>query len=175
MRLVKYIRATHPDTPIMLTAGTTYGDHWVSPASNDLKRAALKAEYDKLVAADGSDEAPLLPPQADAPGEALLLPLPAPMPTPTRMILLTTTQSLLFTTATPLPSQYPTASRRDAPPTVATLCLQRANSQRARACLSITPYACHRVSCRSCLDLVRYCGHLPTGGRGRSGRMGKRA
>ena len=35
----------------MLAAGTTYGDHWFSPSGNDNKRAALKAEYDKLVAA----------------------------------------------------------------------------------------------------------------------------
>jgi hypothetical protein len=49
--LVKYLRTTHPNTPIMLTAGTTYGDHWIRPASNDDKRAALKAQYDVLVAA----------------------------------------------------------------------------------------------------------------------------
>jgi hypothetical protein len=35
----------------VLAAGTTYGDHWFSPTGNDAKRAALKAEFDKLVAA----------------------------------------------------------------------------------------------------------------------------
>lgn len=30
--------------------GTTYGDHWIHPQSNDDKRAALKAQYDALVA-----------------------------------------------------------------------------------------------------------------------------
>lgn len=50
--LVEYIRAHgHPSTPIVLAAGTTYGDHWVNPASNDRKRSALEAEYAKLVAA----------------------------------------------------------------------------------------------------------------------------
>ena len=53
--LVKYLRShlKNPATPIMLTAGTTYGAHWFRPASNDAKRAALKAQYDALV--DGPD------------------------------------------------------------------------------------------------------------------------
>ena len=49
--LVHYIRTHRPDTPILLTAGTTYGDHWVEPAANGDKRAALKVQYDALVAA----------------------------------------------------------------------------------------------------------------------------
>ena len=50
--LVRYFRSHgHATTPIVLAAGTTYGDHWFSPHANDDKRAALKAEYDKLVGA----------------------------------------------------------------------------------------------------------------------------
>eukprot|EP00040_Diaphanoeca_grandis_P021550 m.114901 g.114901 ORF g.114901 m.114901 type:complete len:813 (-) comp28380_c0_seq1:258-2696(-) len=48
--LIKYLRQVHPTVPIMLTAGTTYGDHWINPGSNDDKRAALKAQYDALIA-----------------------------------------------------------------------------------------------------------------------------
>ena len=47
--LVKYIRKVHPSTPILLVAGTTYGDHWINPQSNDLKRAALQTQYAALV------------------------------------------------------------------------------------------------------------------------------
>jgi hypothetical protein len=49
--LVKFFRQKHPTTRIVLAAGTTYGDHWLFPAPNDAKRAALKAEYDALVQA----------------------------------------------------------------------------------------------------------------------------
>jgi hypothetical protein len=42
--LVKYLRQKHPTTPILLTAGTTYGNHWFDPASNDDKREALKTQ-----------------------------------------------------------------------------------------------------------------------------------
>ena len=53
--LVQYLRANgHQSTPIVLAAGTTYGQHWFEPANNDGKRAALQAEYDKLVAAGDS-------------------------------------------------------------------------------------------------------------------------
>jgi hypothetical protein len=49
--LVRYLRAHgHTETPIVLAAGTTYGDHWVEPGQNDKKRAALEAEYAKLQA-----------------------------------------------------------------------------------------------------------------------------
>ena len=49
--LVKFLRAKHPTVPIILAAGTWYGDHWFDPSRNDEKRAALIVEYDKLVAA----------------------------------------------------------------------------------------------------------------------------
>lgn len=50
--LVRYLRANgHTTTPIVLAAGTTYGDHWVRPERNDEKRTALEAEFHKLVAA----------------------------------------------------------------------------------------------------------------------------
>jgi len=50
--LVEYLRANgHHSTPIVLAAGTTYGQHWFEPTNNDDKRAALQAEYEKLVAA----------------------------------------------------------------------------------------------------------------------------
>eukprot|EP00756_Hemistasia_phaeocysticola_P002928 Hpha_TRINITY_DN11965_c0_g2::TRINITY_DN11965_c0_g2_i1::g.20445::m.20445 len=50
--LVRYLRQNgFNNTPIVLAAGTTYGEHWFAPAANDNKRAALKAEYDKLIAA----------------------------------------------------------------------------------------------------------------------------
>jgi hypothetical protein len=53
--LVRYLRAHgHASTPIVLAAGTTYGDHWLTPAQNDQKRAALEAEFAKLVAAGDS-------------------------------------------------------------------------------------------------------------------------
>ena len=50
--LVNFLRAHgHATTPVVLAAGTTYGNHWFAPALNDEKRAALLVEYRKLVAA----------------------------------------------------------------------------------------------------------------------------
>jgi hypothetical protein len=49
--LVKYLRQEHPAAPILLTAGTTYGNHWAYPNGNDAKRAALQAQYNALTAA----------------------------------------------------------------------------------------------------------------------------
>jgi hypothetical protein len=50
--LVRYLREHgHATTPIVLAAGTTYGDHWVEPGPNDGKRAALEEAYAQLVAA----------------------------------------------------------------------------------------------------------------------------
>ena len=50
--LIKYIRAHRPTTKILLVAGTTYGNHWLIPESNDAKRAALKAQFDILSPTD---------------------------------------------------------------------------------------------------------------------------
>jgi hypothetical protein len=53
--LVHFLRQKHPTLPIVLAAGTWYGDHWFDPAPNDEKRAALIIEYNKLVAAGDSN------------------------------------------------------------------------------------------------------------------------
>jgi len=44
--------APSPPPPSGRTKNRRYGDHWVSPGDNDLKRAALKAQYDVLAATD---------------------------------------------------------------------------------------------------------------------------
>ena len=49
--LVRYFRQNHPDTPILLVAGTRAGKYWFSPSYNDDLNAALKSEYAKLAAA----------------------------------------------------------------------------------------------------------------------------
>merc|ERR1711963_569927 len=49
--LVRYIRERHPETPIVLAAGTRAGKYWFSPEYNDDNNGALFEEYDKLVAA----------------------------------------------------------------------------------------------------------------------------
>ena len=48
--IVGYIRKFRPLTPILLVAGTDYGDHWLSPSPNEDKRAALKEQYAALIA-----------------------------------------------------------------------------------------------------------------------------
>ena len=51
--LVDYIREKHPTTPIILVAGTWYGDHWFDPTPNDSKRQALIEKYNELIAKTG--------------------------------------------------------------------------------------------------------------------------
>ncbi|KAK3233447.1 hypothetical protein CYMTET_56261 [Cymbomonas tetramitiformis] len=47
---VHFLRSQHPETPILLVTGTTYGSHWLDHESNDVKWRALLSEYNKLVA-----------------------------------------------------------------------------------------------------------------------------
>ena len=51
--LVNYFRSKHPTTPIILTAGTWYGDHWFDPTPNDSKRHALIEKYNELISKTG--------------------------------------------------------------------------------------------------------------------------
>eukprot|EP01059_Diplonema_ambulator_P007927 TRINITY_DN17459_c4_g1_i1.p1 TRINITY_DN17459_c4_g1~~TRINITY_DN17459_c4_g1_i1.p1 ORF type:complete len:777 (+),score=73.58 TRINITY_DN17459_c4_g1_i1:301-2331(+) len=51
--LVNYFRQNgHPTTPILLVAGTIYGDYWLDPTPNTAKRQALKTQFDKLSPTD---------------------------------------------------------------------------------------------------------------------------
>jgi len=54
--LVDYIREKHPTTPIILVAGTWYGDHWFDPTPNDSKRQALVEKYNELIAKTGDKD-----------------------------------------------------------------------------------------------------------------------
>lgn len=47
--MLAFLPKARPTTPVLLTAGTTYGDHWFRPSGNDEKRAALQAQYNEIV------------------------------------------------------------------------------------------------------------------------------
>eukprot|EP01064_Diplonema_japonicum_P021869 TRINITY_DN3144_c2_g1_i2.p1 TRINITY_DN3144_c2_g1~~TRINITY_DN3144_c2_g1_i2.p1 ORF type:complete len:759 (+),score=91.34 TRINITY_DN3144_c2_g1_i2:192-2468(+) len=50
---VKYLRAHgHPTTPILLVAGTVYGDYWLNPGPNTDKRDALQQQFESLSHSD---------------------------------------------------------------------------------------------------------------------------